>query len=111
MSEPEKPPVDPALTALVEEIQPKLAELTKNPDYAVMLVLAKRNDAGVQTFTNISGLNGVLMDALFSELSSQVEAGNFGFFALLMETLLDVEEEFALNMIPDDGTDDDSTLH
>lgn len=111
MSKPDQETLDPELVKLAEELQPKFEELTKNPDYAVVCMVIKRGDVGVQTYTNVSGLNGVIMDGLFHELASEVEAGNMGFFALLAETIFDVEEEFALNMTPNIEFDDDSTLH
>jgi len=102
---------DPKLVQFADDVQAKIAELTKDPDYAVVCMVMKRTDLGLQTYTNVAGLNGLLSDGLYHELVSQIDAGNLGFFALLAEVIFDVEEEFALNRTPDTGLDDDSTIH
>lgn len=71
-------------------------------DHAAMVIAAKEmvdskgEYAGIQTFVDICGDYGIVGEALFNELTSQIEEGRTGLFNLLREVVRAVEEELEI---------------
>lgn len=106
------------LTELKGAVGPVIDKIEKeiDSDHAVIVIAAKEikdkkgEYAGIQTFVDICGDYGIVGEALFNELVSQINENRPGLFNLLCEIITAVKEELE---ITDDQPlpDGNSTLH
>lgn len=106
------------LTELKGAVGPVIDKIEKevDSDHAVIVIAAKElkdkkgEYAGIQTFVDICGDYGIVGEALFNELVSQIGENRPGLFNLLCEIIDAVKEELEINddePLPDGNT----TIH
>ncbi len=112
--------LDPVLQELHDKLDPYCEQVVKDMDYGVLVLGIKllkdkktleRN--GLQTYFNVAGATNVMAEGLYSELASQIEAGDFAFFEMLSIIVRDLEDQFGLRTEADEFPEDveDSTMH
>lgn len=113
MSKPDKSNLDPVLATVCEHIEPISEEMTKKKEEYVLFCLAgKAIPDGIQTYTNVTGVYENLGEALFAEISSQIENGDTALFSLLVEVVRHVQEEYGISAEVAELTNDtDTTVH
>lgn len=92
------------LSELKGAVGPVLDQIEKeiDSDHAAIIIAAKElkdkkgEYAGIQTFVDICGDYGIVGEALFNELVSQINENKPGLFNLLREVIDAVKEELEL---------------
>lgn len=97
--------LDPILQDLHDKMEPFCTEVVKDMDYGVLVLgikLLKDRDnlerSGLQTYFNIAGPTDVIVEGLYSELASQIEAGDFTVFEMIASIVRDLQEHFGLEV-------------
>jgi len=88
------PEVNPLLVKLVEELEPIVEQVGKDPSFGIFALIVNSAEGGVHTYINVRGLIENVAEGLYAELASQLESGDYRLYAALHEVMEDLAEDY-----------------